>query len=129
LVKILHRAQQDEISEPLEIEVYRALAHIPGASIDGHASAEDYLLSVLRESYPQGLKALIRRRRRHLSPGVFWAICDTLGAIGTPASIEVLAEINKQLGGSGRQKMEALMHQIESRSETHVAELSGVSHS
>jgi len=127
LVEILHRARQEETLEPLEIEVYRALAHMPEASIDDHPSAEHYLLALLHESYPQGLKALMRRGRRHLSPAVFWAICDTLGAIGTAASIEVLAEINKQLGSSGQQKMKALIHQIESRNEVRVSEPAGVS--
>jgi hypothetical protein len=115
-LEILRSAPDDEKLAPLEIQVYHSLADFPEATIEPGKNIERFLVDFLRECYPRGLRAMLHfHDHPRLRPGAFWAICETLGAIGTGASIEVLTDIEKQLKGQGRDKLEGVIQKIKGR--------------
>jgi len=79
---------------------------------------ERFLVTLLKESYPKGLRAVLRRRsQRRLSGGAFYAICETLDVIGTKDSIEVLKDLSKRASEPARQKLQRTIVHIASRAE------------
>jgi HEAT repeat protein len=118
-MEIVRRAAQDEDLASLEPLVYHALADFPDASLEQGKDTEHFLVDLLKECYPRGLRAMIHfHDHPRLRPPAFWAICETLGTIGTTASIQVLTDIDKQLKGQGREKLEGVIQKIKARVET-----------
>jgi hypothetical protein len=58
---------------------------------------------------------VLKRSDRQLSGNAFYAVCETLGAIGTEASLEMLQNLSKRVRDQGRKKLEKSIQQIEAR--------------
>lgn len=116
LVRILSRARKDRELEALEVQVYRSLAEFPGASIESGLETEQFLINLLKECYPGGLRGMLPHRGQgSLSADACLAICETLGAIGTEASIAVLTDIRKHVEEPVRQRLPHVIQKIEAR--------------
>lgn len=115
-MKILRSSSKDDTLRPLKAQVYRSLAEFPGAMIEPGKETEQFLLDLLKECYPRGLRAMIHfHDHPRLDPESFWAVCETLATIGTGDSIEVLSDVQKQLKEPGREKLDRLMERIQTR--------------
>jgi hypothetical protein len=115
LVEILRRSREDPGLAPLEIQVYHTLAEFPDASIEPGVTTEQFLVGLLKENYPRGLRALFHRGRHGLVTEAFWAVCETLGTIGAQPTLEVLTEISKHAGEPARGRLRQTIERIEAR--------------
>ncbi len=115
-LEMLRRAAQEPELEPLEIPIYQALTEFPDAEIEPGVKTEQFLVNLLKQSYPKGLRAMLRRGSHHqLSGGALVAICETLDAIGTKASLEVLEDLSKRAREPARHKLEKAIEHITAR--------------
>ncbi len=115
-MEILRQAEKNPELEPLEIKVYRALAEFPDAEIESGVKTETFLINLLKEAYPKGLRAMLQRgEHRQMSGRVFMTICETLGAMGGQDSVEILKDLSKRVREPGRQRLQKAVHHIESR--------------
>jgi hypothetical protein len=113
---ILKQAEDDPELEPLAITVYLSLAEYPDADIEPGVRTESFLLNLLKDMYPSGLRGVLKRsERRQLSSSAFYAVCETLGAIGTEESLEMLQNLSKRVRDQGRKKLQKSIQQIEAR--------------
>ena len=115
LLEVLDRAREDPGLEPLAVVVYHALGAFPDGDVAPGRTAEDVLLGVLGEAYPRGLRAVLARRRPTLSEDAFWAVCESLGAVGGPDSAEALDALARHVEEPARSRLRGLLHQIEAR--------------
>ena len=115
-LEILRRAEKKPELEPLAVGVYQALADLPDAELEPGVKTEAFLINLLKEAYPKGLRAVLKRgEHRPMSGRIFMTICETLGAMGGQDSVEILKDLAKRVKEPGRQRLQKAVHHIESR--------------
>jgi hypothetical protein len=114
---ILHNLEQKPELKALEVSIYQAFSEFPEAMISEGVKTEQYLLNLLQACFPSGLKGMLHRGKNQpqLSQGALYAVCETLGTIGTEDSLAFLKGLSKRFGEPSRTKIKRAIEHIESR--------------
>lgn len=98
------------------VEICRSLKDVGAVAFRDGAGVERILLDALRqEGKGKRLSGMFHKRPRYHSERVRAAICETLGAVGTAASLDTLRELAKDGDGSVAEAAAAAVEQIEQR--------------
>lgn len=116
MMDILNRMKKEPELKPLEVTIYQALAEFPDRTIAEGVTTEQFLVNLLEESYPGGLKSMLHRSTQpQLSNRALFAVLETLSLIGGQDSLNLLRSLSKRFGEPVRTKLKRAVEHIESR--------------
>jgi hypothetical protein len=97
VVALISRVEEDPTLGPLEPNLYAALPDLAEAGGTGGAGVEEFLVDRLKETFPHGMLASLRRSGRPLTEDALLAVCDALGAMGTRDALDTLEDVSKKV--------------------------------
>jgi HEAT repeat protein len=112
VIELLSRLEHEPALAPLEPALYAALPDLAEAAPARGGRAEAFLVDRLRQSLGHGLLAALQRPKRALDEAGVHAICDALGALGTRASYDALAELARHAKASVRERLVQALQRI-----------------
>jgi hypothetical protein len=112
VVALLARVEHEAELEPLEPALYSALPELADAAQARGGGAEQFLLERLKQTSAHGLLAALHRPKRPLSEEAFRAVCEALGALGTPSTYDALVELAKRAKDPERERLIQALQRI-----------------